>query len=248
MGVSTEHRVDGWRMKIGYINPTTCDYPNNYSKHLPEGVKMVAVSSGASSFDRSNMSKARERRREAAQTLDDWGVDCIFGGGGPVSTLEGADAEDDLVEEIQDEVSVPFTTALKAQVAALRELGAEKLLTVTPFPDDRDAETKSYLEERGFDVVAIGGIDLPQPKDVRNLSKTTSYQCVKRMAVATTEEFDTIYVGCAPFGPMEYIEQMERDTGYPVILSAQAQMWQAFKFGGIDPDMKRFGALFQESR
>jgi maleate cis-trans isomerase len=245
MDVNTDHRVDGWRMKLGYINPTTVDYPNNYSKHLPEGVKMVAISSGASSFDRSNMSKARETRREAAQTLDEWGVDCIIGGGGPVSTLEGADAEDDLVEDIQAEVSVPFTTALKAQVAALRDLGAETLLAVTPFPDNRDEETKTYLEERGFDVAAIGGIDLPQPGDVRNLPPTTAYQCAKQLASQTDAEFDTIYVGCAPFGPMEYVERIERDTGYPVIVSSQAQMWKAFDLGGISPKMEGFGELFE---
>ena len=246
MDVNSAHRVDGWRMKIGYINPTTCDYPNNYSRHLPDGVKMVAISSGASSFDRSNMSKARERRREAAQTLDDWGVDCIIGGGGPVSTLEGADAEDRLVEEINADVSVPFTTALKAQVAALRAMDAETLLAVTPFPADRDEETKAYLEERGFDVAAIGGIDLPQPGLVRNLPKSTSYQCAKELVAETDEQFDTIYIGCAPFGPMEYIDEIERDTGYPVLMSAQAQMWEAFRFGHINPDMSGFGALFED--
>jgi maleate isomerase len=247
MGVNTEHRVDGWRMKIGKINPTTVDYPDNNTKIIPEGVKIVAASSGASSFDRSNMSKAREKRRETAQMLDEWGVDCIIAGGGPVSTLEGAEAEDQLVDDIQAEVDVPFTTSLKAQVAALREIGAESLLAITPFPDERDEETKAYLEERGFDVATIGGVDLPKPGDVRNLPATTSYQCAKQLASEVDEEFDTIYVGCSPFGSIEHIERMERDTGYPVILSAQAQMWKAFQLGGIHPDPEGLGSLFEET-
>ena len=245
MDVNTKHRVDGWRMNIGKINPTTTDYPNNYTKIAPEGVKIVAGSTGASSFDRSNMSKARQRRREAAQMLDEWGVDCIVAGGGPVSTLEGADAEDQLVENIQAEISVPFTTSLKTQVAALREVDAESLLAVTPFPPDRDEETKAYLEERDFDVAAIGGVDLPQPGDVRNLPPTTAYQCAKQLAAQTDTAFDTVYVACSPFGSIDHVDLMERDLGCTVVLSAQAQMWKAFNLGGIQPDPDGFGSLFE---
>ena len=179
--------------------------------------------------------------------LDDWGVDCIVAGGGPVSTLEGAAAEDELAEEIQAEVSVPFTTSLKAQVDALRAMDAESLVVVTPFPADRDEETKAYLEERGFDVAAIGGVDLPQPGLVRNLPKSTAYQCAKELVAETDERFDTVYVGCSPFGSIEHIDRMERDLDCPVMLSAQAQMWKAFSFGGVSPDPEGRGHLFEST-
>lgn len=245
MDLEVEPRVDGWRLKVGKINPTTCDYPNNYTALAPPGVKMVATSSGAASFDRGDMADARARRREAAEMLDEWGVDCIVAGGGPVSTLEGADAEDSLIEEVQAAVSVPFTTSLAAQVAALEALGAESLLAVTPFPEERDGETRRYLEERGFEVPVIGGVDLPRPSEVRDLPPTVAYQCATALADRTDAAFDTVYVACSPFGSVEYIEHIERDTGRPVVMSAQAQMWKAFRMGGISPDPTGRGQLFE---
>lgn len=237
-------RVDGWRLKIGRVAPTTVDYPNNLTRMIPDGVKMVATSSGASSFDRAEMADARRRRREAATVLEEWGVDCVLAAGGPVSTLEGADAEAAFIEEVQAAVDVPFTTSMAAQVEALHAIDAESLLAVTPFPEDRDAETKAYLEAHGFDVVAVGGPNLPEPGNVRDLPRTASYQYAKRLADRTDEAFDTVYVACSPFGAAEQIGRLEADTGRPVVMSTQAQLWWAFDTAGIDPDMSEYGELF----
>lgn len=237
-------RVDGWRLKIGRVAPTTVDYPNNLTRMIPDGVKMVGTSSGASSFDRAEMADARQRRRKAATVLEEWGVDCILAAGGPVSTLEGADAETVFIEEVQERVSVPFTTSMAAQVKAMRAIDAESLLVVTPFPEDRDAETKAYLADQGFDVVAIGGPNLPEPGNVRDLPRTASYGYAKRLADRTDGSFDTVYVACSPFGAAEQISHLEADVGCPVIMSAQAQLWWAFDTAGINPDMSGYGELF----
>lgn len=237
-------RADGWRMKLGYVNPTVVDYPNHFSEHLADGVKVVAVSSGATTLSADNMEMARERRKRAAVTLDEWGVDCVIAGGGPVTTIGGAEAERALVEEIQAAVSVPFTTSVESQIDALHEVGAETLLAVTPFEADRDAETRAYLEERGFEVADIGGPSIEKNSRIRALHPSTAYQHATRMAREATGAFDTIYVGCAPFGRIAYVERLERDTGHPVVMSSQAQIWKAYQLGGISPDPTGLGRLF----
>lgn len=237
-------RVDGWRLKIGRVAPTTVDYPNNLTRMIPDGVKLVATASGAASFDRAEMADARQRRREAATVLADWGVDCILAAGGPVSTLEGASAETAFIEAVQDRLSVPFTTSMAAQVQAMRAIDAESLLVVTPFPEARDAETKAYLTDQGFEVAAVGGPTLSEPGNVRDLPRTAPYQYAKRLADQTDAPFDTVYVACSPFGAAEQISRLEADTGCPVIMSAQAQLWWAFDTAGINPDMSAYGELF----
>lgn len=237
-------RADGWRMKLGYVNPTVVDYPNHFSEYLVDGAKVVAVSSGATTLSADNMEMARERRMQAAITLDDWGVDCIIAGGGPVTTIEGAEAERALVEEIQAAVGVPFTTSVESQIEALNAVGADTLLAVTPFEAERDAETRAYLEERGFTVADIGGPSIEKNSHIRALHPSTAYQHAKRMAREATDEFDTIYVGCAPFGRLAYVERLERDTGYPVVMSSQAQIWKAYQLCGVSPDPTGLGRLF----
>lgn len=244
--MSDTTRVDGWRLKLGRVAPTTVGYPNDLSRLMPEGGKVIATSAGARSFGEESMSEARERRRDAVLAIDDWGVDCIIAAGGPVATLGGADGERSFVEEMRETVSVPFTTSLGAQIDALDALGAESLLVVTPFPPERDAETRAYLEAHDFDVVAVGGPELAEPGSTRDLHPSASYQHAKRLAARTDEDFDAVYVACTPFGSAEHVERMEADIGVPVVISATAQIWWAFQAGGIDPTVTGYGTLLGE--
>jgi maleate cis-trans isomerase len=241
-------RVDGWRLKLGRVAPTTVEYPNDVSRLLPEGAKVIATSAGARSFGEQSMSDARARRRDAIREIDDWGVDCIIAAGGPVATLGGADGESRFVEEIRETVSVPFTTSLGAQIDALRSLDATDLLVVTPFPPERDAETRAYLEAHGFEVVAMGGPEFEQPGQTRDLHPSASYQYATALAEQTDEAFDAVYVACRPFGSVEHVERLEADVGRPAVTSSQAQVWWAFEATGIDPELTGYGRLFEADR
>lgn len=243
--MSQQTRVDGWRLKLGRVAPTTVGYPNDISRLLPEGGKVVATAAGARSFGEESMGEARARRREAILAIDDWGVDCIVAAGGPVATLGGAEGEREFVAEMREAVSVPFTTSLGAQMEALDALGAERLLVVTPFPPARDEETQAYLEAHGFEVVAMGGPSFERPGATRDLDPSASYQHAKRLARETDEPFDAVYVACTPFGSAAHVERMETDVGAPVVISATAQVWWAFQATGIAPETPGYGALLE---
>lgn len=239
-------RVDGWRLKLGRVAPTTVGYPNDISRLLPEGAKVVATAVGARSFSEASMSDTRARRRDAILEIDNWGVDCIVAAGGPVATIGGAEGEAEFVEEMRASVSVPFTTSLGAQIDALRSLGAESLLVVTPFPRERDIETRTYLESHGFEVVAMGGPAFDNPGRTRDLHPSAPYQYGTALAEATDEPFDAVYVACRPFGSVDHIEQFEADVDRPVVMSSQAQVWWAFEAAGIDPNLSGYGSLFED--
>lgn len=238
-------RVDGWRLKFGRVAPTVVGYPNDVSRLLPEGAKVVAVTAGATSFDAESMAGARERRRAAVRRLDEWGVDCVVAAGGPVATLEGSEAEASFVDEMRAETGVPFATSLGAQVDALEALGARSLLAVTPFPPERDAEMRAFLEDRGFDVVAVGGPKFAEPGATRDLPRSASYRHARALAAAVEEEFDAVYVACTPFGSVDHIAAIEADLGVPAVFSAQAQVWKACRMAGVSPDIEGYGRLFE---
>lgn len=194
------------------------------------------------------MSDARARRRDAIREIDDWGVDCIVAAGGPVATLGGAEDEREFIEDVRESVSVPFTTSLGTQIDALRSLDATALLVVTPFPPERDTETRDYLEDYGFDVVAMGGPDLQNPGSTRDLHPSASYQYATALAEETDEEFDTVYVACRPFGSVEHVARLEADVGRPAVISSQAQVWWAFEAAGVDLKLSGYGQLFEADR
>lgn len=242
----TPDRVDGWRMKFGKLSHSACDYPNNYTRIIPEGVKMVATSIGIQEFDTDSVQAARKRRLDAAKYLDDWGVDCILAGGGPTHAVEGHEAEQRAIADINDELDAPFTTSLEAQVDALEELDAESTLVVTPFPDDREREQVEYFEGRGFDVVGYGGPVATGSSSARKLHRSVSYQSAKELHRKVDEPYDVLFIAGSPFGSIEYVERLERDVGKPVVISAAAQSWKAFQLGGISPDLPEMGTLLAE--
>jgi maleate isomerase len=242
----TPDRVDGWRMKFGKLSHSACDYPNNYTRIVPEGVKMVATSIGIREFDTDSVEAARERRLDAAKYLDDWGVDCIVAGGGPTHAVAGHEAEQEAIADIDAQVDAPFTTSLEAQVDALRELDAESILLVTPFPDDREREQVAYFEGRGFEVVGSGGPVATGSSSARKLHRSTSYQAATELDGKVAEPYDVLFIAGSPFGSIEYVERLERDIGKPVVISAAAQSWKAFQLGGISPALPDAGTLLAE--
>ena len=58
-------------------------------------------------------------------------------------------------------------------------------------------------------------------------------------------EADGIFISCTNFRTIEIIEQLEADTGKPVVTSNQASMWIALKVLGV-AGPKGYGRLFQK--
>lgn len=241
--VDADHRVEGWRLLLGKVSHTVCDYPDDLSRIVPEGVQLVGTPLGVGTFDTDSVTEARGRRLEAARRLDEWGVDCIVAGGGPTHAAAGPDEELEAIEAIDAAVSAPFTTSLEAQVDALRSLGAEAVLLVTPFPDEREREQVAYFEGRGFEVVAADGPVVRGSRGARDVPRSAAYRAARALDRRVASGYDAVLVAGAPFGSIEHVDPLEADLGRPVVVSAAAQAKAAFRMGGIEPATPGYGTL-----
>lgn len=237
--------MDDWRLRWGKVTPAVWTNGTEFHAMLPDGVEMLVVTLGVNRTTDADLGAARDARAEAARRLADWGAECVVAGGGPVATLEGLDAELAFVEETRAALDVPFTTSVEAQVDALRALGAESLLAVTPFTADRDAQTAAYFEGRGFDVVDVGGVEIEEVAAIRELSGEETYDLAKRAALDAEDDFDVLYLPCAAWRGVGYVAALEEDTGHPVVTSTQAQLWAALGMGRVSPPIEGFGSLFE---
>jgi maleate isomerase len=222
------------------------DHGKEYSKLSPEGVKSVVATLGAVSFDRDNMAEVRAQRRSAAELLEEKGADCIIAGGVPVSTLDGPNAEDDFIRDISNDLTIPFTTSSRCAIDALNRLETDRIVLVTPFPDERDEELVNYFESHGMSVVGIGGSNVPDPHDVRGMPENTFYRETRETIAEIGSDFDAVYVPCVPYGSVSHISTLEEDVGKPVVTSAQAQVFSAFEMGNVHPTIEGFGTLLQD--
>ena len=148
-----------WRLRFGKIEPSMWVHGNEFRQLLVEGVEMFVVTLGIEEFDEEDYASAIGEIHGAARRLDARGVDCIISGGTPAYTHAGTESEDRLIEEMEAELDARFCTSLRAHVDALRALDASSLLVLTPYPESENEERKRYLEDRGFEVAAIGGVE-----------------------------------------------------------------------------------------
>ena len=73
------------------------------------------------------------------------------------SYLMGADNETAIVDAMSARFKVPVLTAAQAAAMALRELGANRIALLTPYPDSLDQSSSCYWESQGFEIVAKAG-------------------------------------------------------------------------------------------
>jgi maleate cis-trans isomerase len=73
------------------------------------------------------------------------------------SYLVGAQEEARIIDRVCAARGVPLVTAAQASAAALREMGAQRVALLSPYPGDLGAASRASWRDQGFDIVAEAG-------------------------------------------------------------------------------------------
>lgn len=126
--------------------------------------------------------------------------------------------------KVSEAVEIPVVTAVSSAIAALRAVGAKKLVVMTPFDDAMNQNLLRDLDRAGFEVLACPTFEDPtvgagaklEPQEL--LSRTVHVYGAAGAANA-------IYFQGARLDPLPIIEQLEAKTGVPVVASNPAMLW-----------------------
>jgi arylmalonate decarboxylase len=152
---------------IGLIVPPAhgevpSDGPTLYGERvdfISRGLGIGAVSpAGFEPVIGSVLDKARELRDAGAQAISLMGTSISF--------YQGAQFTESLRAAMQEATGVPCTTMSHAIVAALRELGIERVAVATSYIDELNDRLVDYLSGAGFTVTAIRGMSITGGKEV----------------------------------------------------------------------------------
>ena len=94
--------------------------------------------------------------------------------------VRGHGADRAIADSLTKKYKIPVTVATIAQVDAFRALGMKKLVGITYFQDDMNARFAKFLQDDGFDVKAMKGIDVPF-KDAGKLAPEAIYNFAKKV-------------------------------------------------------------------
>ena len=148
-----------------------------------------------------------------------------------------------LFDDLTSTLSVPFTTALHACVAALSIYSAKRVLLLTPFDERLNELICRHLEGKGVTAVAphpFAELGVPKrmtPDEVFTLTK----QCLN-----PADPVDAIYFQGAVLDPIKVLEKIETELGLTVIASNPAMLWYVLSRLGFAYPMSGYGRLLRE--
>ena len=148
-----------------------------------------------------------------------------------------------LFDALEQALSVPFTTALYACVAALRAYSALRVLLLTPFDARLNELIVQHLAKAGVTAIAPHSFDelaVPKrmaPDEVFDLAR-------KNLAVAGA--VDAIYFQGAVLDPIKVLEKIESELKATVIASNPAMLWYVLSRLGMKHSAGGYGRLLRE--
>lgn len=236
----------GWRGKIGLIVPSTNTVNEpEFWRMAPPGVSIhtarVMLKGEATEKSYFEMADALGRAAEELATAE---VDVVAYGctsGSIICPLP------ELLDRMGSQTRTPATAAAGAVISALRALGARNVAVATPYVEFVNESERVFLEERGFNVTNLLGLELGETQAERRGIGRVPPEQVYRMAVnANTEEADAIFISCTNLATIGVIEQIEADLGKPVVTSNQACFWACMRLMGLPTPVEGYGRLLRE--
>ncbi|MFN0301907.1 MAG: hypothetical protein ACKVQU_16325 [Burkholderiales bacterium] len=129
-------------------------------------------------------------------------------------------AEDlELAADLEKRTGIPSVTSSASIVQALKALKVKRVSVASPYEPWMNEKLRIYIEAAGFQIVAMKGLGTQAHGSI-------STAIVKGLAMEVLRpETEAIFISCSNFRTLDIIEELERETGRPVITSNQAAMW-----------------------
>ncbi len=228
---------------MGLIVPSSnTTMEEEFRRFLPEGVSLHVA---RVKLRKVNVEELREMKKyvgDASDRLADAGVDLITYGCTTGSLVGGIGYDLKLTSEIEDKTGIPAIATATAVVEALKHIGARRISLATPYIEEVNERERKFLEDSGFEVVALEGLGLEDNLDIGKQRPEIAYQLGRS---AFKQESDVLFISCTNFRTFEVLERLEADLKKPVISSNSATLWMALRHLGIGEPVSGLGSLLR---
>ncbi|MBW1994094.1 MAG: aspartate/glutamate racemase family protein, partial [Deltaproteobacteria bacterium] len=139
---------------------------------------------------------------------------------------------------------IPCTTTATAAEEAMRFMGFKKIVIAGPYIDEINERFRIFYEDSGFEVLKVVGLGI---EDLYEMGATKPSQAYQVAMEAVVPEADGIFITCTNFRCSDVIEEIEHDSGKPVVTSNQATAWHLMKLLGINDPVEGYGQLLRKT-
>ena len=135
------------------------------------------------------------------------------------------------------------TSLITGVIRALRQLQARRIVVATPYLDEVNQREVDYLEQAGFEVISLCGLNLEKDSDMVRVAP----DYIAEFALAQDHpDADAIFISCGALRTLDVIGEIESRAGKPAICSNQAMIWDCLRLAGIEDHFEGFGRLLSE--
>ncbi len=135
------------------------------------------------------------------------------------------------------------TSLIRGVIRGLSKVGATKIVVATPYLDEINKREVTYLEDAGFDVLSISGLNLEKDSDMVRVTP----DFIARFAQSIDrEDADAVFISCGALRTIDVIDQIENRLRKPVISSNQAMLWDTLRLAGIEDRISGYGQLLSQ--
>ncbi len=133
------------------------------------------------------------------------------------------------------------TTVMTSVVRGLRAVGARRIVVATPYLDEVNDYVLAFLDERGFEVLDIQGLNIRENTDIDLVEAEFMREYARGL---DRLEADAVFICCGAVRTLDIVDALENDVGKPVVVSNQAMMWDCLRLAGIEDVVPGYGRLF----
>ncbi len=232
------------RAKIGFVLlATEQTIEDDMMELIPEGVgaHFTRVAIPDSITVDSLTGVGSDLARAASTLLPDGSLDVISYACTSGSLVLG---EENVFRELRKGAPNAIATSLiTSAIRALKALSAEKIAVCTPYLEDVNQKEKQYLENQGFHVTDILGLNLEKDSDMIRVRPDVIEQLAHSVDSGAA---DAVFISCGALRSIEVIERLEDALNKPVICSNQAMAWDVLRKAGVDDQIAGYGRLLRD--
>jgi arylmalonate decarboxylase len=224
--------------------PANYPVPPEATELYPSGVKFLAEGLDFKGMTLESYDEAVPRIVPSAIKLKEQGATAISIMGTSLTFYKGAAFNKELIDRVHQATGLPATSMSNGIVDGLKVAGAKRIAVATAYTDVVNATLKRFLEESGFEVIGMKGLNL-----IRATGAVTQEQLFDFSAgvFATVPKADTLLVSCGGLKTIDLLVPLEAKCKVPVVSSTPHALMNAVRLVGISPRAKGFGSVLAKA-
>ena len=177
---------------------------------------------------------AVQQAKSGAKSVNIFGTSLTF--------YKGAAFNQKLIDDVRKATGLPTTSMSTAVVDGLRAVNAKRVAVATAYNDEVNRRLHTFLEESGFQVLAMKGLGLEAIVDPAKVTQS-SLVTFSADVFKTAPKADALFVSCGGLRTLEILAPLEHECRVPVVSSTPHALWASMRLLGLHVKAPAYGRL-----